>query len=344
MNIHWTEKEIEFLKSSYKNYNIEDIKKQLPDRTWRSIRDKANSFNIMRKIVYTKNENFFDEPNIINCAVSGFIESDGCITPKNHDYNDRIVITISQKDIDILEQIKSVTEYSGNIRCFNNPTYIKNYRDLSKPNHYFNSDMSTLAFNSAKKWCENLEKHWNITNNKSLTMKAPNLTELDHILAYYSGAICGDGNINLSPLGYLRINLLGTKEFLQFLCDILDELIPSMREKSIVAIERDGSRIYSYTINSFRAYIFSKMVLCFDIPRLNRKWDKAREYVNKIETKDINLINTQFKNQFNLINIKVIELLNKYGQKFPEQWKEFNINNKDIKVENNILDNPPKTL
>ncbi len=314
MKVFWDLTEDDLIKQHYLDQNgIETLIKLLPNRNYNGIKARANLLNLKRKIVYTKDENFFSIPNVINCAISGLIATDGCIGDPRKKSGYRLSIGLNIKDISILESIKSYTNYNGKFLFQTVNTTIKNYRKPTSPEYHYTSKMVTLAFYNAKRWCDDLDKNWNITPRKTLNLKAPNITETEHVLAYFSGAVCGDGTIYLQNINNrLTIDLLGTFEFLSFFKNKFDILIPYPID-SQVRQERRGSNIFTYRISGSKAFILAKMVLCLNIPRLDRKWDIARNYINLIE----NSSGLHSKFIFNLksgLSENVIAFLKQYNQ------------------------------
>jgi len=315
---YWSEKEDEILKKYYLlEDGISSILKTLPNRTYNAIKARANTvLNLKRHIAYTKNESFFEIPNIVNCAISGFIEADGNIKEQEFENgvlksNGNISIGIHGKDIKMLETIKSLTSYNGKIYTRIHKTKIKDYRSNSGKTKFYETRMAYLSFFDTMKWRKDLEKNWNITPKKSLTMKAPNLSSLEHILAYYSGAICGDGSITLNK-NILRIDLLGTLDFLSFFKTSIKDIAPS---KTNINLERKGSKIYSFRTSGVSAYLLAKVMLCLDVPRLDRKWDVARNYIKSVEsTPQHHRFIFQLKNK---INHQTIDFLRKYNEEVP---------------------------
>jgi hypothetical protein len=121
------------------------------------------------KQVYTRNSNFFSEPNILNSYWAGFIAADGCISTVN------LLIDIHLRDIEHLEQLKTDLNYTGNVTVSKRNSAKLQVRD--------------------KKIVEDLKKNFNITERKTHTLQPPMIEEIDYIKAFIIGYIDGDGCI-----------------------------------------------------------------------------------------------------------------------------------------------------
>lgn len=154
---------------------------------------------------YTLNEDYF---NLINCEekayIIGFICADGSICRNTN----RVIINISQKDLEIIEKIKSCLGSNGEYRLYKakNP-YLKG-KDFC--------EMVTIGFNS-KKLVESLSF---IPENKTytLTSKVVEVIPKELIRHFMRGYFDGDGNViwnkkYSSGIKY-NINVCGNEEFL----------------------------------------------------------------------------------------------------------------------------------
>ena len=187
-SVKWTQEELELLKKHYSGKEGIDILSKLLNRGRGAIIAQGKKFKLKRLSFYTKNENFFETPNIINCAISGFLAADGNLMEPKYNCNKQshggnVSLSLNVKDINILEKIKKATEYNGKIFIRKTNWNIKNYRNLELPSRSGSSIIAYLKFNSAARWINDLNKNWNITPRKTLTMEAPNITELDHIFS-----------------------------------------------------------------------------------------------------------------------------------------------------------------
>jgi len=134
-------------------------------------------------------------------------------------------------------------------------------------------------------WYADLGKNWNITPRKTATLLPPNLTDNRLKMAFISGVICGDGWIcrTVNDSGYLSygVGFTGTKELLEWIQATFHSLIPAMDEKKL---SNNGSpNCRDYCVWGATFYWVAKLCLALDIPRLDRKWDTAREFLEVVE-------------------------------------------------------------
>ncbi len=147
--------------------------------------------------------------------------------------------------------------------------------------------------------------------------------ELEHVLAYTSGEIDGDGGIkknigktSKSPFNLL-IQFLGTPMLLNWFKEKFDSLIPT-NTRSQVTKRKDANLYYYYAVGT-KAYLLSKMILSLDIPRLERKWGIAREYINLVENTDISVeMKCKLKR---MLSPQIIQFVESNGGSFPEHIK-----------------------
>ncbi len=286
---HWTQEEDKVLTRWYEIDEGADLLQTfLPNRNYNAIKARAESLGIKRQIKYTKNEKFFEIPNLENCWLAGYFASDACLCDSNNFKKVNCVANI--KDINYLKQIKEIVNYNGIIRIKTVKNHIKNYRNRDMPGRDFISDMSYLDFYDCGKWHHDLFKNWSLTPRKTYTLQPPNLTDLKLILAYLVGLLEGDGTIHYSndkkSANCLALSFLGTKSLLLWIKDIFDKITPGNIEAQ-VHIERDGANVYSYRIAGARAFFIAKMMLSLKVDKMERKWHKALNYIKDIETSQL---------------------------------------------------------
>jgi hypothetical protein len=242
----------------------------------------------MRKLHY-KDENFFSIPNTINSSIVGTLAADGHLRARRvakHGVAYEVSLAISRKDKKLLEDIKSITKTDYNIRDYQ-------VNDTLPNGKYYECPMSVLAFYSAEKWVNDLNKHWNLnTGNKALRVLPPNLDNLDHSLAFICGLINGDGSIYIAnkkqKTHNLRITMLGTELLLnwcrQKICEFLGHNIRGKVRK-----ERPKANIFSFAIGGRSAAKLIDKINKMDVIRLSRKWNNPEilELANRIKDKPV---------------------------------------------------------
>lgn len=230
---------------------------------------------------YTKNKDFFSKPTIKNCYWAGFIAADGCIS--NNNAKQKLSICVQSLDRIILEQFIKDIKYNGIILDrITKPTS----KSFIQKEYY----QSTVQICDSTEIIDDLKKHWNITERKSLTLQPPNLIKLEHKLAYIIGYIDGDGSIGINITKYnkniLSLRILGTKELLNWIIDTFS-CIENNKYKRKNIFQRNKIYVIDYSDN--RGYYILQNLIKFikkhKLPILKRKWNKIEEY----EQQKINL-------------------------------------------------------
>lgn len=99
--------------------------------------------------------------------------------------------------------------------------------------NYNNHPSARLIINSAK-IASALQKRYNITPNKSLSLKPPKRLCGDKALAWIKGYIDGDGSI-MEYRGKYKINIIGTEQVLRWIQQCLSEAIVDNIDNKIAA-------------------------------------------------------------------------------------------------------------
>jgi hypothetical protein len=141
---------------------------------------------------YAVNDKFFSRLNELSCFWAGFIAADGCIVQEGSK-SDLLSIMIHGKDEQFLKQ------FMKDIKC-DYPIY----RYTSK----IGSPIISIRITS-NQISHDLKHNFNITPRKSLTYKAPKLS--DGLMKHFiRGYIAGDGCVCLSK-GQIYLDICGTK-------------------------------------------------------------------------------------------------------------------------------------
>lgn len=145
----------------------------------------------------------------------GFIAADGCVYKRQESAGggDTLVINISAKDQELLEQLKIFMKSNANI--------INHVQNAGFSN---NSQMVKINFNSKKIVSDLINK--GIVPNKSLVLKPP-LIEKKYFLSFILGYFDGDGSIFKFNEGKeFGFNIEGTKEILNWILETLKINLP----------------------------------------------------------------------------------------------------------------------
>lgn len=223
--------------------------------------ESKHSWGKRKKII---NDDFFSKLTLENCYYAGFIAADGNID-KN---KTKLTITLSGKDKSFLDdfnkRIKSnykVTESitKGKFTC------------------------ASLSVNS-KKICDDLNKNFNITPQKSLTLVPPNINDKLLLDSFIIGVIDGDGTIGYAKSNNSKrfyISIIGTKEMILMIKCRFEEIL---EHKTSELHHRKEHSDNTFTLRVSDASA-RKLFLHFyniNVPKLERKWgiDKYEYCIN----------------------------------------------------------------
>jgi hypothetical protein len=217
---------------------------------------------VIKKIFH--NKNFFKNPDPINSYWAGFIAADGCIREKLN----QICIGLARKDKEHLQKFAKDCEYKGEIKD----------RIIKKDNEKFlkkEYETSHLVICGASELIKDLNNNFNITSKKSLTLKPPQLSDINS-LTFIKGLIDGDGTIRLTEDKRLEFSIVGTKEILFWICSIFNVIEPSKTKLDATPRHRSDRTInncWTYKLTGFRAYSILSNLDRIKSPRLDRKWN-----------------------------------------------------------------------
>lgn len=194
----WTEEEDNILKQYYQSTKFQDIHNlYLPNRTLSAITARSASLKLHKekKIIrrlYSFNEEYFSIPAIENSYWAGYIAADGHLVV----HPDRIGIRLrcQKRDEELLTNFKNCVNSNHKITYYQ-PNKDQIFPDGKKHNV---QECACLIIYCCQKWIDDLNKYWNITPKKSLTLQPPNTIENEFNLAYICGYFDGDGFINQS--------------------------------------------------------------------------------------------------------------------------------------------------
>lgn len=268
----WTEEEVLFLKENYTNCKNDYISKHLSiDKP--AVRYKAKQLGLRTNksvvnALYTVNENFFSEPNIVNSYLAGFILADGYIMPKRNQKGGSVRIKLSNKDSAFLNNIKDLIGFTGPVAEY----------------FYEGKKSSWLTINSDQ-WVSDLEKNFNITHHdkkNNTNIRPPE--NLSHLckLSFICGVLDGDGSISkITPkvgIPYLDLVIVGSKDLIEWIRDYTS-LFSTSNAKNICV----QGTLHRFKINHRKAYnllYYLDQQLRDHIGniRLNRKWNKLDEF------------------------------------------------------------------
>lgn len=209
-----------------------------------------------------KNDNYFETINTENKAyLLGFIAADGYVCTKSGNKN--LTISLSDKDVEILNFAKTEFEYDGKFR--------KRYIGL-------NSYLTLRIY--GKQFVDNIIKY-GFDNTKTYRFHLPTIP-ISLYKHFIRGYFDGDGCIYFSKKKQYNaykysISIIGTesfcKEINQFVLETLkfsfkEILVPTLNNKNIITLKSENIS----DIKTFLHFIYDGCSFC-----LNRKYKKYKE-------------------------------------------------------------------
>lgn len=217
---------------------------------------RGKSPHSRHKRIYNLKDDSFSEYNNQSCYWAGMMAADGHINKKY----DSFMLGLKELDKEHIEKFKKWLEFDGDLRF--GVTKYEYKGQLCEKNSYSIHPTST-------KIVEDLEKNFNITRQKTLTLRPPeNLENKEHIDCFIKGYIDGDGSIRTDNDNTSRLSIIGTYDIICWINERLEEIagrrLPKPRKmKNIWVIE-------------FRNRISRKILKHFfqlKCPSLDRKWN-----------------------------------------------------------------------
>lgn len=281
----WTEEEHELLRQTYCRHsriaNIKNIHNVLPRRQVKSIYNRGKLLGLSRHYIHSANLEFFADPNLLNSYWAGFIAADGCVTAKQ-----TVKISLHTKDRGHLENFVKDVDFTGlvtdQIRVRSDKAFGKNSPTI---------ESSTVSISCAPSWIIDLDRNFQVTRRKSLTLEPPLALNLECSLAFIAGYFDGDGSVCIRNMKgkYLRlaISFVGTKAVLEWIKTVLEDFIP-LQEREGCKVQQKNPRwnepgenpLYSYSLTGRRALILGQKFLELSIPLLERKKKIIQSFID----------------------------------------------------------------
>lgn len=267
----WTKEEDEILKNLVGKISYKEIEKYLDGRNEYMIKHRAlKHLNLggsgFRPKKYTKDENFWETPNPINCTYAGYIAADGYINEENNTIN----IEISIADIKRLEELKRDTKHTGKIK--------KRYVSFSSAPDSPKTIAVSLPINSCKKWISDMKRNFNLCQNKTKILKGPNLDNEYLKLCFFLGILDGDGCVCWSHSknsDYPVIKFTSSSyAIMVWIKELMDKHFKISFSKT-TSDAKIGKRknCFIYSVAGIRAAKIFELLSTFDVPKLERKWN-----------------------------------------------------------------------
>lgn len=271
----WSKEEDQILKELCESgkYRYEDMVQFFKEKTRIGIIGRAARLNInntFKNILYTFDENYFDELTLENIYYGGLFCADGCISYRQNRESNECTFTwqVCEKDLDQLQKftkkIKSTYPITNSVR----PSPI--YKDRMFKQYRFSTSR-------AHRWAEKLKEHFGIIQHKTKRFPPPNLKTNKEKLAYIRGFLDGDGTIaGINPeKGQFSIRLCScNKELLSWIKNFIDSLnFPSFSQRgnsNITTVNKENCFYYSFC--GLRAVVFYELMMRINTPFFERKW------------------------------------------------------------------------
>lgn len=262
----WTKEEDNIVIENYHKLTCKEISK-LIDRTPCSIMTRACKLGIsskkISKEIYKKrygtycNENYFKDLTMENCYWAGFLAADGNISDDG-----KLSLQISDKDFEHCNKFVETIKFTGKIS-----KYVRK------------NGLGMCAFTvKSEKMCLDLQRNFNITPRKTLTLCPPNLYEKEHIYSYIIGYIDGDGWISLRKKYHTpRLGFVGQESILAWILEMLSVLlVGEEREKFMTKKIQKFTNYCTVSMSNLTSVkTILKYLHNYDVPKLQRKWSKA---------------------------------------------------------------------
>lgn len=263
---YWTDEEISILKKWYGNIPNDDLLLKIPNHTRQAMMRKASYLNLKRCDLreihkkYSIDYKFFEVPNIGNSYWAGFITADGHLSRNKALHAKGVKIVLQARDKEVLEQFKQDVKYNGQVKDFaNKDGYIYSKIDIW----------------GVREWHTDLDKHWNITPNKTVRLQPPNITDEKFLHSYLIGFLDGDGTIFKTLNNGFNIGWCGNYCMMKWLTEYLYSYEDKAKYKKPVTLTLNGNSKVNYRINYNRLrgkHIYELLSRQPTPYRLARKW------------------------------------------------------------------------
>lgn len=221
------------------------------------------------------NRSYFKNVTDESAYWAGFIAADGCICTGGCNGGKSVNIVLSEHDHCHLDLLRSCIGYDA-------PARVKNVHNITTVDgKIVRTDeivQSCVLLFHSNEIVSDLERIYNITSRKSLTLVPPNISCFRHQLSYAIGLLDGDGTIGSYATKNGRshiIRWLGTRVMMEWIKSIVEVIVPG---DSTVRNKGD-SNICLFSLVGKRAVEFVKVVSLLNIPKMKRKWDIAEKYI-----------------------------------------------------------------
>jgi len=262
----WNLEDEEKLRELYPSKNRSEIAEIL-GKTPSAITNHAHILGLKKGLKkYQHNENYFDEPDVGNCYWAGVLAADGWVR-KVRDNSYYLFLAFKSDDVKHIQKFADDIKYTGNVKI--------------RKGKYFHTGedkyTAIVEICSATRVVEALQRNFNIVRKKSLILQPPNLSDVNHKLAFIKGYLDGDGCIRFDK-GRLEVSFTGTFDVLNWIQSVFDEIVPPAGKMRAKARRRKTRKVSDYKITGARAFAILQKIMILDIPGLERKWEQLNGF------------------------------------------------------------------
>lgn len=237
----------------------------------------------------------------------GWIASDGTIRYQPEKGVYYLELKISQKDIEVLYELKKDLKSNVQIALQKDRKGRQYLNKISGKKHYIKGQPTCSIRICSKELCEIFIKKYGMNNNKTYSLKYPNISDEFHA-GFIAGFISGDGSIdrkrNHGKSRLLRCILVGTIDILGKIASILYKEINYNIHKKI-SHKKYSKKLYILEMNQTETINMYNWMKQKNIQLMHRKWkliEEQIEYLNK------RLIGPQGQKPTKVVNIKTNEI------------------------------------
>lgn len=282
----WTKEEEDLLTKLLESgmYRFRDLPQFFPKRSFGTIQQKILRMGLTTKhknSCYVFDQDYWNVPTKNNCYYAGFLMADGCIFKE--DNCSRFLLNISLRDKDLMDNFQKEIKSNHKIRHYKK-------KSPGSDNIY---DYIFLSIGGIQKWEEPLWKYYGMRPNKTKRFPAPNLTKIEHKLAYTLGYFDGDGSVLVRKNNTLVLSVISSnRTIIEYFKDLFESfnisrLNNTWKNNEIIDRRNEGTA-YLYHIGGFRACVIYELIMRTNPPFfLKRKWLKPEiiEIVNKAKSR-----------------------------------------------------------
>lgn len=262
----WTPEEDNLIRDLVKQgMQLKDMPSHLPRRSRRAIECRVYNLGLKSgqpRLKYSKDESFWETPNMINCYYAGLAAADMSIQTTGRYM---LLWECHSEDEQYMHEFIKRCKYTGTL--FN--TLDKSPRSSNIALH------SQLRIGACQKWATDLARNFHIVPDKAYRLRPPEVSSDLLRCCFLIGYTDGDGCIhvnknNIAHLHYVSASL----DIIQWIREFADQCFPyRMRDRRRKVISSLASTYHNCNIYGIQAVKIFEFLRKIDVPRFARKWD-----------------------------------------------------------------------